>query len=348
MLHTRRISKPAPYECDLMKVLQVGLGSMGKRRIRCLRALGERDIIAYDTREDRRAEAVERYGVRIVERFEDGLNAGVETVIVSTPPDAHYPFVKEALDAGKHCFSEANIESEGAEELAMLAANRSVIAAPSATLRFHPLYQHLRRLVIDERVLGKPLLLDFHMGHYLPDWHPWEGLDFYAGRKATGACREMVPFEFQWMWWIFGPVESVQCAYGKQLDLAVDVDDAYAIIVRFTSGLLATVLIEVVARSPVRDGRLLSQSGSITWEFYANRLRYYDGASRRWREYDATAKGFDIEDMYVGETEAFLKACRGEALWTHSYADDRELGRILLACEQSSERGHRVTLKKVV
>ncbi|MEK7353947.1 MAG: aminotransferase class III-fold pyridoxal phosphate-dependent enzyme [Chloroflexota bacterium] len=41
-----------------MKVLIVGLGSMGKRRIRCLKALGHEDILAYDPREDRRAETV--------------------------------------------------------------------------------------------------------------------------------------------------------------------------------------------------------------------------------------------------------------------------------------------------
>ena len=37
-----------------MKFLQIGLGSMGKRRIRCLHALGHRDIVAFDPREDRR------------------------------------------------------------------------------------------------------------------------------------------------------------------------------------------------------------------------------------------------------------------------------------------------------
>ena len=40
-----------------MKFLQIGLGSMGKRRIRCLQALGETGIVAFDPREDRREEA---------------------------------------------------------------------------------------------------------------------------------------------------------------------------------------------------------------------------------------------------------------------------------------------------
>jgi predicted dehydrogenase len=46
-----------------MKCLVVGLGSMGKRRIRNLRALGLADIVGVDPRADRRDEAAQKYGV---------------------------------------------------------------------------------------------------------------------------------------------------------------------------------------------------------------------------------------------------------------------------------------------
>ena len=330
-----------------MRFLQVGLGSMGKRRIRCLQALGERDIVAFDTRADRRLEAAQAYGVAAVDDLQRGLAMGVDAVLVSTPPDLHYPFVKAALEAGKHCFCEANIVTDGAEEFLALSSRQNLTAAASATMRFHPLYQHLKRLIVDEGVLGRPLLLNFHMGNYILDWHPWEGLDFYAGRKATGACREMVPFEFEWMQWIFGPVASVQCTYGKHLDLPTDMDDAYGIVARFESGLLATVTIDVVARYPVRDGRVLSQAGSLSWDFDSNRVRHYDGATQVWREHKAAARGFNIEEMYVAEIDAFLRSCRGAEPWSHTYDHDRDLGRILLACEKSSDTGRRVALSEI-
>ena len=44
-----------------MNFLVVGLGSMGKRRVRCLQALGYRDVNGFDSRADRRKEAQERY-----------------------------------------------------------------------------------------------------------------------------------------------------------------------------------------------------------------------------------------------------------------------------------------------
>ena len=44
----------------------VGLGSMGKRRIRNLQANGEKDIVGFDIRPDRNAEAKEKYGIKTV------------------------------------------------------------------------------------------------------------------------------------------------------------------------------------------------------------------------------------------------------------------------------------------
>ena len=49
----------------------VGLGSMGKRRIRNLAVNGEKDVTGFDIRLDRNAEAKEKYGIKVVEHFED-------------------------------------------------------------------------------------------------------------------------------------------------------------------------------------------------------------------------------------------------------------------------------------
>ena len=53
-----------------MKFLVIGLGSMGKRRIRCLKALGFNDILGFDSREDRLKDSVEKYGLKGIESIE--------------------------------------------------------------------------------------------------------------------------------------------------------------------------------------------------------------------------------------------------------------------------------------
>ena len=55
-----------------MRALILGLGSMGKRRIRNLKALGLQDITGYDTRADRTEYAHDTYAIKILDEFQWG------------------------------------------------------------------------------------------------------------------------------------------------------------------------------------------------------------------------------------------------------------------------------------
>ena len=50
----------------MLKFLQIGLGSMGKRRIRNLFANGEKKIIGFDPSPERRQETEEKYGIKTI------------------------------------------------------------------------------------------------------------------------------------------------------------------------------------------------------------------------------------------------------------------------------------------
>ncbi len=65
-----------------MKFLQVGLGSMGKRRIRCLKRLGEENIIGFDLKEERRKETEEKYKIKTFENFEDAFKKNPDVLII--------------------------------------------------------------------------------------------------------------------------------------------------------------------------------------------------------------------------------------------------------------------------
>jgi len=91
-----------------LTALVVGLGSMGKRRVRNLCALGVERIVGFDVREDRRREAADRYQVDVVPTLERGLASKPDVMIISTPPHRHVEFARAAVDAGIPFFMEAN------------------------------------------------------------------------------------------------------------------------------------------------------------------------------------------------------------------------------------------------
>ena len=82
-----------------MNFLIVGLGSMGKRRIRCLQSLGYKNIVGFDMREDRRIEVINKYEIQVVDNFDKGLKKfDIDAMIISVPPDIHDTYIQKAID----------------------------------------------------------------------------------------------------------------------------------------------------------------------------------------------------------------------------------------------------------
>ena len=75
-----------------MKILVIGLGSMGRRRIRNLQNLGYKNIIGYDKKKSRRDESKQKYRLKTFEKIEDALDYNPKAMIISTPPDLHLQY----------------------------------------------------------------------------------------------------------------------------------------------------------------------------------------------------------------------------------------------------------------
>ena len=85
-----------------MKILVIGLGSMGKRRIRNLQANKITNIHGFDQREDRRKEAAQLYGIPVHGAFEAAIKEKFDALIISVPPDKHDIYISEAIKLGRY------------------------------------------------------------------------------------------------------------------------------------------------------------------------------------------------------------------------------------------------------
>lgn len=325
-----------------MRFVIVGLGSMGKRRVRNLQHLKAGEIAGFDPRADRRDEAHSKYSIPTFEDFDDALATfRPDALIISTPPDLHVTYAKRALTNNCHFFSEASVVDDEMDELISLARERAgLVAAPSCTMRFHPSIQAIKQIV-DGEAFGKPLLLTYQSGLWLPDWHPWEDYrSFYVARRQTGACREIVPFELSWLTWLLGPVEFVTGMRGKLSNLDVDIDDAYQVLLQFRSGLLGHLLVDVISRAPVRSFRLSSERATIEWDAMLKTVRLFRADTREWEVIPEPEQikepGYITgESLYIEEMRAFVAACEGKKKWGYSLEEDKRMLDLLSAVEQS-------------
>lgn len=330
-----------------LKFLQIGLGSMGKRRIRNLFVNGQRQIVGYDIRKDRIKEAKEKYGIKTVANLKELSEKDYDAIIISTPPDRHGDYIRMALKQKKHFFVEHPTSDDGYDDI-LKNKNPNLVKAPSCTFLFCAAVKMMKN-ILEAGKIGKILAFQYHMGNYLPDWHPWEDYrQVYFSKKETGACREMLPFELIWLSWLFdSKVAGIFGTIGKISDLDMDADDIILTQVKYGNCVIGNVIIDVISRKPFRTLRVLGSDGVLDWERFDSAIKVYDAKSKKTKNIIVPKghpeKGYvNEEEMYNDEIKAFLGAIKGKKKFPHTFVDSRHLLKTLYALEKSSKTG-RVT-----
>jgi predicted dehydrogenase len=329
-----------------LKYLVIGLGSMGKRRVRNLQALGIKDIAGFDLRLDRLNEAHEKYAIEVFDSLEDALRKFSPNVfVISTSPDLHMQYAYIGQAKGIHCFIEASVvEAEKIKKLHELVRGTGLIMAPSCTMRYFPGPKKIKEL-IKSNAIGKVLNISYQTGQYLPDWHPWEKIeDFYVSKRETGAAREIVPFELTWLNDIFGDAVPLACVRGKLTDMPADIDDIYHCLVRYDGNILANVSVDVIARpKATREMRILGSEGEIAFSADSNTVRYINLQMENWHEFSfdvgtIESQYINPEEPYIAEMKDFISAvdAKNASLFPNSLMEDYKILQTLHGLEQLS------------
>ncbi len=328
----------------------IGLGSMGKRRVRDLRSLGH-DVVGFDIRPDRNAEAHDLFGVRTESNVASLVAARPDALVVSTPPDQHLADYETSFHAGLPFFSEANILTPSVDWFADQEAKSGVRGYPSATMRFYGLIVSLRDQ-LREMGLDRVWTVHAQYASYLPLWHPWEDYsEFYAGRRRrTGAARETVPFELDWLCWLFGTVRAVCAARERRAEWKTNIDDTYTLLLEFESGIRGSLTIEMHQLAPFRQARVSCRDHSFLLDLASHELRRYDRVADSWRITKPTGTralgSFHYEQVYREEIRAFADGLEGGA-YPKTWVEDRHASDVLVAAEQSALRRAWVTVAEV-
>jgi len=327
-----------------MRFLQIGLGSMGKRRIRCLKKLGYDDVVGFDFREDRRLEAEAKYNIRTIASLEKIDMGTVDALIVSTPPDKHHEYIDLAINKRKPTFVEASVVLGNLEQLDQRARTAGVLIAPSCTLRYHAAIREITSIV-KSGTYGKVTNFTYHSGQYLPDWHTYEKVtDYYVSKKETGAAREIVPFELTWITEITGLPKRAVGFNAQTMNVGANIDDTYVIAFEFNGNIYGVLNVDVVSRFATRSLILNMENAQILWRWDENVVKLYDAIQQRWIHYfyslGQAADGYNkniTEDMYVDELAAFINAVKGIAKFPNTLKQDIEVLKIHERVEQANE-----------
>ena len=318
-----------------MNIAVIGLGSMGKRRIRLIkRIIKDSVIFGIDNNIERQNEISNKFDIETYASI-DNIKEKIDVAFVCTSPLTHSRIINECLLKRIHVFTEINLVDDMYDDNINLARNNNLVLFLSST----PMYKKEMQKI--NEIFHNPISTNYiyHVGQYLPDWHPWESYnDFFVSNKRTNGCREIMAIEFPWIINLFGKVKKFNVIKNKITNLNISYDDNYLIQFEHENDNKGTVVIDIVSPKGVRKLEIYNENKYISWDGTPDLLIEYNRKNKEnitfnlYNEVE-NIKGYNqfvVENAYEEEIRFFFRLLDGNNVgvpW--SFEKDKEMLKLI-------------------
>jgi len=348
------------------RCLFVGLGGIGQRHLRNLRALRGADVEvhAYRVRRERQVvddtlqvvpgEDVEtKYDVAVHTELDAALAKKPDIVFVTNPSSLHVDITRRALEAGAHVLVEKPLSHSlaGVVDLVRESRQRKLVGYVAYQLRFHPGFLRAAA-ILNQGLVGRPLFAEAVVGEHLPSFHPYEDYRrMYASRRDLGGGVTLSQIhEIDFLIALLGRPERVFSLGGKLSSLEVDVDDVSSSLLEFrgAEGRVLPVRLhqDFVQRPAERRFVLVGDAGKLEWNLSGRSLRRWSAEGELCEAHDYTE--FPRNQLFEAELLHFLGCVeRGDAP-NVSLSSGAESLAVALAILESQQSGMPVNVGAVL
>jgi predicted dehydrogenase len=321
-----------------------GLGSIGRRHLRNLAALGQQDIILYRTNQSTLADD-ELAGFLVEHKLEDALAHGPDAAIISNPTALHLETAVPVAEAGCHLLLEKPISHslEGTGELQEAIQRGGGQVVVGYQFRFHPGLR-LAAGLLSRGAIGRPLSARAHWGEYLPAWHPWEDYrqSYSARADLGGGVILTLSHTLDYMPWLLGAVRSLWALTGSSA-LQLEVEDTAEMGLSFVSGAIGSVHVNYNQRPPSHTLEIVGELGTLRWDNADGSVRVFTAGAGSWEVFPPP-EGFERNEMFLDLMRHFISVAKGESQPLCSLQDGLYALRLSLAALESSKTGRQVLL----
>lgn len=284
-------------------IIVVGFGSIGKRHVNNLQALGFSNVAVHDPNK----EATKEFRGIVESALSEDILSCYKIVFITNPTHLHLETALLCAKAGCHLFIEKPLSHTllGLDELIRNVDRKKLTAMVACNLRFHPAYEAMKSFITDG-TLGRVLRIDLHFDYYLPLWRP--GADYqknYAAKKETGGGILLDDIhEFDLLFWFadFDEVTESHILKSRSGTLRIETEDEAVGIFRFKNGMIGTVSSGYLSKRYRRGVVIVGEKGTLSFEW--NGVVLFETDKDRLEVFNATA--VDANLMYEKQLAYFL------------------------------------------
>jgi predicted dehydrogenase len=318
-----------------MRVLIVGVGSIGERHLRAFQAVGMTDLAIADVDSRLRAMVAARY--RIGDAFatlDDAMSWRPDAAVIATPAHTHIELANRLADNGIHLLIEKPLSTtlNGVDRLSETARNKRLVVSVGYVYRFHPCLSAMRGAVVAGK-FGTPVQLVAVAGQHFPTFRPAYREIYYADLSTGGgATQDALTHLIDAGQWLVGPIDRLVADAAHLVLDGVAVDDTVQVLARHGRVLACYNLNQHQAPNELTI-TLHGDRGTARWEFHSHRWSWMTSPGGPWHEEASAAMERDW--MFVAQARAFLNAIERATPSDCTLEEAVQTQRVILACRES-------------
>jgi predicted dehydrogenase len=331
-----------------MKILIVGLGSIGLRHLRLSRSLLATAEIKVLSRKKHTLNP--KFSNGTFESLKEGVAFAPDIAVIANAATLHLESAQALAMAGAHIFVEKPLSTStiGVSELIETCKRESTLLMIGYNLRFSPSLLHFKFL-LNEGLIGRALSVRCEVGQYLPNWRP--GSDY---RQSVSSVSELgggvlleLSHEIDYLRWIFGEVSWVRATLRRQSDLEINVEDSAHLILGFspnTEGkqLTCALNLDFIRHDYTRLCTVIGEKGSLRWNGLTGAVEIFRQDAPDWVKLFRHKPQRD--ETYVAEWNDFLNCIKEKRVPKVTGEDGLKVIEIIEAARLSANSGIEVAI----
>ncbi len=330
-----------------MRVLVVGLGSIGKRHIEVIKTLYPNFIVSVLRHKKCCDEDVAKLRLeKCFTQIKEAIKFQPHFAVIANPATFHIEVAMELAQAGIHLLIEKPLSHvvNGIDALISLCQERNIKLMTAYNLRFLPSLTAFREY-LESQAAGKIISVRAEVGQHLSGWRPT--VDYRntvtAQKRLGGGVLLELTHDIDYLLWLFGPAAWVKANTSQQGQFEIDVEDTSHLIIGFKKNqLVATLNLDFIRHDTCRYCIAIGDKGSLRWDAVAGTIESFAEGATEWQPLFE----HKVERNYTYEKEIkhFVECVSHGLSPVITGKDGRDSVEIVEAAKKSSELGKTIYL----
>ncbi len=289
-----------------MKILLVGLGSIGKRHLQNIIHLGYTDISIVSRTP---ILPIEFSAYQLYPTIQSAIaNNHFHKAIICLPTSIHIDALLQLLDAGVETIYLEKPVSNNYNKIEMvqqLIQQKKSKVYVGYDFHYDLGLQKIKKL-ISLNTIGTIVSVNAQVGQYLPDWRPHENYkNGMSAKKETGGgvLLDLI-HEFDYLYWLLGNINMVASLNKNSNALQIETEDIAEVLLQFQNGIIGTIHLDYLQQKLIRNCLFTGSEGSIYWDLTTTKVHWI---LKDKSEYEYSYAGFQRNDRFINCIKDFLE-----------------------------------------